>query len=460
MRIIFLTLFVFLNITNLVFSQPFTGGADLSYVNTIVQNEGIYRDVSGNIVEPFEYFSSRGTQMVRLRLWHTPENIIDFCGNPISSCNLNDVLSAAQKIETLGMGLNISIHFGDYFNDPGWQLMPAAWIGLTHQILIDSIYQYTYDILEALRLQNTIPEIVSIGNETTWGFIDDPGTTDGWTWPEDADKFNAAFNAIDNFNQTWSYNIKKAVHVTEGSAEWIIQEFYLNGISNYDMIGLSYYPFFSSETDLEELGLLISQLINTYDKELMIFETGFVWSENGWADNYANFMNNNGNVLNYPSSRQGQKDFLSDLSLTVYENGGSGIIYWEPAWISSAMCDKWGQGSSYENVTFFDFENNNNALPAFEFFDFCNSLYIYKNTEKKELIVYPNPIVDGEIKINTELFLYSWKLYNSSGQLIKSGKFNNYQHNHVISLNYGLAGIYFLNLILSNRETVIIKIIL
>jgi arabinogalactan endo-1,4-beta-galactosidase len=42
----------------------------------------------------------------------------------------------------------------------------------------------------------------------------------------------------------------------------------------------------------------------------------------------------------------------------VLENGGSGVIYWEPAWVSSTCSTQWGQGSHQEHAAFFDFDAN------------------------------------------------------------------------------------------------------
>ena len=39
-------------------------------------------------------------------------------------------------------------------------------------------------------------------------------------------------------------------------------------------------------------------------------------------------------------------------------SGGSGVFYWEPAWVSSSCYTQWGQGSHQEHATFFDFDNN------------------------------------------------------------------------------------------------------
>ena len=316
------------------YSQPFLAGADMSYTNSVLENGGIYRDTEGNETDPFALFAQKGANMVRIRLWHTPENITDHCGNAISTDNLDDVVLAFQRAKNQGMKLNLAIHYGDYFNDPGCQKMPAAWSGLPHAILLDSIYNYTFAVLERLSIEGVVPDIVAIGNETTWGFVDETGTTNGWTWPQDAEKFNAALDAVDDFNSAHAATIKKALHFTDGTAAWLAGLFQDNGITNYDMIGISYYPALT-EKSLLQLGQLISQLKSSYGKEIMIFETGAPYTTD-YADNHANFMNDFG-ILDYDVTPQGQKNYLVDLASAVYMNGGTGIIYWEPGWISSEM---------------------------------------------------------------------------------------------------------------------------
>ena len=166
----------------------------------------------------------------------------------------------------------------------------------------------------------------------TWGFVDESPTTNGFVWPADADKFNAALSAIDSFNAREGTGIKKALHFTESSAEWAVDLFQKNGIQNYDILGISYYPFFSPDIGLSAFGNTIRKLTADYSQELMVFETGFAWTD-GYSDNYNNFISNNGSVLSYPKSAEGQKDFLIDLAQTIADNGGTGLIYWEPAWI-------------------------------------------------------------------------------------------------------------------------------
>jgi arabinogalactan endo-1,4-beta-galactosidase len=50
--------------------------------------------------------------------------------------------------------------------------------------------------------------------------------------------------------------------------------------------------------------------------------------------------------------------YLKDLTQAIIDGGGKGIQYWEPAWITSGLNDSWGTGSSWDNVTLFNFTGN------------------------------------------------------------------------------------------------------
>lgn len=429
-------------------SDCFTVGADMSYTNSVLANGGIYRDSSGNIADPYALFAQKGANMVRIRLWHTPENIIDKCGNSISTNNLEDVVLAFKRAKSKGMKLNLSLHYGDYFNDPGTQKMPKAWTGLSHTILLDSIYKYTYFVLNRMQTEGVTPDIVAIGNETTWGFVDENTITNGWTWPQDAEKFNIAFTSVDNFNKTNNTCIKKAVHFTDSTAGWLAREFFSKNIRNFDIIGISFYPHFSNFTSLQQLGSLITQLKTTYDKKIMIFETGAPWTNTDFADGYGNFIGNNGN-FSHPITPEGQKNFLFDLAQTVQDAGGIGILYWEPAWISSGMCDFWGQGSSYENISFFDFQNGNRPLPAFDIFNFCSTLSLGNEINNDKILIFPNP-ANNEIKIIGLQRDVAVKITDVLGRTV----INSFSKNNRIDISNLPDGTYTIRLFLDNEVTV------
>ena len=101
----------------------------------------------------------------------------------------------------------------------------------------------------------------------------------------------------------------------------------------------------------------------------MIVETAYPWTNSG-ADSYNNVISGSTGFSTYAVSKEGQLQFMKDLTQQVISGGGSGIMYWEPAWITSSFKDQWGTGSSWENNTLFDFTGN--ALPGM---DFMNAVY-------------------------------------------------------------------------------------
>lgn len=344
----------------------------MSYANSVLANGGVYKNSQGVAQNPYSLFAEKGANIVRARLFHSPANQLDYCGNPSVMNSLEDVTSTFVQAKNFGMQLQLSVHYGDYFNDPGKQKMPNAWQGLSQAVLLDSIYNYTTKVLTHLHDQNVLPNIIAIGNETTWGFVDATATTNGWTWPADAEKFNRALLAVDHFNATHGTTIKKALHFTESTAIWLAGLFASKGISNFDIYGISFYPEWSNVTSLNQIGDVLTTLKTTFNKEVIILETGVPWTTTP-GDSYTNIVNNYGN-LSYPITPIGQQTFFNDLVQMVYNIGGLGVIYWAPDWIPSGHCDAWGQGSSYENVSFFNFNTGNTPLPIFSVFQFCNGL--------------------------------------------------------------------------------------
>ncbi|MDX1408628.1 MAG: glycosyl hydrolase 53 family protein, partial [Saprospiraceae bacterium] len=138
---------------------------------------------------------------------------------------------------------------------------------------------------------------------------------------------------------------------------WIFDQFIENGVTDFDIMGLSYYWAWHQPTTIEETGDVVAALQADHPGyEVMIVETGYIWT---WDSN-----DNANNIINAvhpdysPPSPSAQKAWLIDLTQEIIDNGGLGVIYWEPAWVSSECWTQWGQGSHQEHATFFDFDNN------------------------------------------------------------------------------------------------------
>ena len=66
---------------------------------------------------------------------------------------------------------------------------------------------------------------------------------------------------------------------------------------------------------------------------MMIVETAFPWTFDG-ADKYNNLFGDPKELIGY-RRQTGATGLFSQPTQTIINAGGSGIMYWEPAWITS-----------------------------------------------------------------------------------------------------------------------------
>ena len=142
-----------------------------------------------------------------------------------------------------------------------------------------------------------------------------------------------------------------------GAAIWFFDHLLAQGV-DFDLIGLSYYPWWhGSLTDLDET---LDTLAIRYGKGLMVVETAYPWTL-GWFDDTHNPVGLPEHLLpGYPATPRGQNAFLRaviDIVREVPDGLGRGVFWWGGEWISSP-----GFGSGFENVALFD--QNGDALPA------------------------------------------------------------------------------------------------
>lgn len=336
-------------------AQNFYFGADLSYVNEIEDCGAVFKE-DGQAKDVYQIFADQGTNLVRLRLWHTP-TWYDNLNQGKRYSDLADVKKSIRRAKELGMNILLDFHLSDTWADPGKQIIPAAWLPVVNDLdlLQDSLYNYVFTTLQSLEEENLLPEMVQIGNETNRDILR-PASQTEWTldWSRNAPLFKSAIKAVRDL----SADIQIALHIADpDNLEWWTGEFVKNGVTDFDIIGMSYYWTWHQPTDIAGTGNIVKKLKTTYpDKQIMVVETGYPWS-NGFAD-AANNINNETDPAYGIASPENQKKWLIDLTQAVIDNGGSGLIYWEPAWVSTNCWTQWGRGSHYEQATFFDFDNN------------------------------------------------------------------------------------------------------
>jgi arabinogalactan endo-1,4-beta-galactosidase len=334
-------------------SNVFYYGADLSYVNEMEDCGAVYKDSNENFKDPYKIFAEAGTNLVRIRLWHNP--------TWTNYSNINDVKKSIQRAKSEGMNVLLDFHYSDSWADPSNQEIPAAWLNQINntELLGDLVYNYTFDTLNELYNSNLLPEIVQIGNEINAMILQNGEVEWPIDWLRNSALINKGIKAVRDISNQKNKKIEIMLHIAQPeNALWWFGEAFNAGITDFDWIGLSYYPLWS-EYNLNTIDVPLKNLIETYAKKLMIVETAYPFTLTN-ADSANNIIGENALIPGYPASQQGQLDYLNDLKTKISESGGQGIIYWEPAWVSTNCKTLWGQGSHWDNATLFDHNNKSN----------------------------------------------------------------------------------------------------
>jgi arabinogalactan endo-1,4-beta-galactosidase len=348
--------------------KTFYFGADLSYVNQILDKGGVYKE--NNVTkDPYKIFADNGTNLVRLRLWHNPawtKEVYDPVGTQLYN-DLFDVERSIREARALGMKVLLDFHYSDEWADPGKQFIPLAWRDITSiNVLRDSVYNYTFKTLQYLSSKNLLPELVQLGNETNCGMLWSEAPAGfpscnvcNGEWTNIGQVLNAGITAVKDVTAQTTIKTKIILHVADPkNIAWWFDNIKTKAlVTNFDMIGFSYYPLWHTTVPLEDISSKVATFKARYGKDIIILETAYPWTTSG-ADNYNNNFGDAQPLTGFPFSEQGQYDFMTKLTKEVKEGGGVGVVYWEPAWISSPLKDKWGTGSSWENNTFFNFDGN------------------------------------------------------------------------------------------------------
>lgn len=334
-------------------------GADLSSLPRL-RSLGAVFSIGGDLVDPLAALRDHGFGLVRLRLWHTPEEPWH---------GLDATLAHAREAAEAGHELMLDIHYSDTWADPGHQMVPAAWRGLEFEALVDSVYAYTGAVVRRMDEQGTAPAYVQIGNEIPSGLLWDHGRVGGaWDTPEQwsalARLLSAGISAVNDALPA-DRRARTVVHVDDGAnaelCRWFYDALAAEGVT-FDAIGLSFYPWWHGS--LAELKANLAMLTERYGKEVMVVETAYPWTLDGRGPG-ANFVASPDDLESgYEATPAGQTAFLRDLLATIEgapSGLGKGLILWEPCLLPV----EGGPPNPCENLTLFDFDGR--ALPALGF---------------------------------------------------------------------------------------------
>jgi arabinogalactan endo-1,4-beta-galactosidase len=219
----------------------------------------------------------------------------------------------------------------------------------------DSLYNYTFAVLNYLELHNITPELIQLGNEIDPGLL----LPVGESMDAVATLLNSGIKAVRDFSKTSDIKPKIIIHYSDNAgAQNRIQKLINAGVTDFDIFGISYYDQWAT-IKFSELSTNIRKLKEQFSQDIMVVETAYQWTNKARdGKTYTTQVEYNG----YPTSPTGQRDYLIDLTQHIIDGGGIGIIYWEPAWINSSV------GFNWEVNSMFDFDGN--VLPAINYMNF------------------------------------------------------------------------------------------
>jgi len=266
------------------------------------------------------------------------------------------------------MKVLLDFHYSDTWADPTKQEIPAEWVAELNntEALGDLLYNYTYEVLQKLANANLLPEIVQVGNEINPMILQQGELKWPIDWARNSSLINKGIKAVRDISVDKNQKVEVMLHIAQPeNGLWWFELATANGVTDFDWIGLSYYPIWS-DYNLGNVGVPIKKLVDTYKKQLMIVETAYPFTLNN-NDSANNILDSNALVSGYPATQQGQLGYLNKLQEIVETSGGNGLIYWESAWVSTGCSTLWGTGSHWDNATLFD--NDNKATLGMKFYN-------------------------------------------------------------------------------------------
>jgi Arabinogalactan endo-1,4-beta-galactosidase len=354
-------------------------GADVSMLYEVESLGGkFYED--GVQKDALDILSSNGMDYVRLRLWVDP---YDSQGNPYGggTNDLATTISLAQRAKAEGMGILLDFHYSDFWADPGTQTKPKAWQNLTYSQLKTEVYNYSKNVITAMKQANVLPGMVQIGNETTSGILWDDGKITNNDFTQMAELMSAGISGVKDALAAGE-DVEIVLHIDHGGDNnlyrWWFDSITAQGV-DFDIIGLSYYPFWHGT--MGELQYNLNDISQRYGKDVMIVETAYGWTLDDGDGLGNSFYTAEESTGGYPATPQGQIAYMRDLKeimLDVPNGRGRGIFWWEPAWLPVEGAN-WGTeagklynddtgllSNPWDNQTLFDF--NGNALESLSVF--------------------------------------------------------------------------------------------
>lgn len=305
-------------------------GGDISLLPQYEKAGDVYLDGNGQAIPDLLTWLIKecGWNTFRVRLFVNPNGMANDGKSidPAVCQDLDYVTALGQRIKAAGAKFMLDFHYSDTWVDATHIQAPAAWKGLSDAAMATKLGEYTTDCLKHLNANNATPDFVQVGNEIMYGLCDikvHPYNDSGDNWNGYLGLLKAGCNAV----RAQCPKAQIIIHTdrpTNSSYNTYYYNKLINGGVDFDVIGLSYYPFWHG--NLSNLKLALGSLATTFpSKKVQIVESAYYLQY--WPGSGINYDTRN----YWPASADGQYKFVKDLfdALKSYPQV-EGYSYWFP----------------------------------------------------------------------------------------------------------------------------------
>jgi beta-galactosidase len=285
-------------------------GADISFLPQL-EDRGMKFSDNGVQKDPMVIMKEHGFNYIRLRIFNDPARDSGYSPKK-GFCDLEHTKQMAKRIKAAGMKFLLDFHYSDYWADPGKQYKPAAWRSLSFTELKKALYDYTKKVMQELKDQGTMPDMVQVGNEINHGMV----------WPEgnvmNVDSMSQLIGAGIAAVKAVDPSVIIMLHVALGGQN-DESVFFMDQVMKrkiqFDVIGLSYYPKWHGT--LDDLRDNMNDLIRRYHKDIIVVEYS------------------------------ARKQEVNKVAFELPGGKGKGTCIWEPLSTWESIFDKDGKANDY-----------------------------------------------------------------------------------------------------------------
>jgi beta-galactosidase len=288
-------------------------GADISFLPEL-EAKGIHFSDKGIQKDALQILKDHGFNYIRLRIFNEPARDSGYSPGK-GFCDLTHTMQMARRIKAAGMKFLLDFHYSDTWADPGKQYKPEAWKGKGFPDLVQAVYKFTAHVMDSLRLQGTLPDMVQVGNEINHGMI----------WPEGsishpdslAALVYAGIRGVKAVDPACPIMLHLALGGQNDECHFFLDNMLKRGVP-FDVIGLSYYPKWHGT--LADLTYNVNDLAGSYKKDIIIVEYTQLKRE------------------------------VNEIAFSIPDGRGKGTCIWEPLNTWERMFDEQGRSNEYLQI--------------------------------------------------------------------------------------------------------------